>query len=73
MGFLPLQRAVAHRLIPTAASDEVKQGWGGELAHEEVLIWGMGRREAHRWQLVMVVLLGWRWTLGDMHNLTSKI
>jgi hypothetical protein len=49
MGFLPLQRAVAHRLIPTAASDEVKQGWGGELAHEEVPIWGMGRREAYRW------------------------
>jgi hypothetical protein len=34
---------VAHRLIPTATIDEVKQGGARELAQEdEVPIWGMG-------------------------------
>jgi hypothetical protein len=35
--------------------------WGASQ-EEEVPIWGMGRRETHRWRRAMVALLGWTWT-----------
>jgi hypothetical protein len=46
-----------------ADGDEEKRGGVGELTHEEeVLIWGMGRREAHRRWWATVAFLEWRWT-----------
>jgi hypothetical protein len=49
--------------ILVAASNEVQWGAVGKLAHEErVPIWGMGRREAHRWWRVTAAHLGRRWT-----------